>query len=51
MLEIKNLHVKLQEEDKVILRGVDLKIRSEEQSATDAAFSRARLDGQILYEG
>ncbi|MCX7288176.1 MAG: Fe-S cluster assembly ATPase SufC [Rhodobacterales bacterium] len=26
MLEIKNLHVKLEEEDKVILRGVDLKI-------------------------
>lgn len=26
MLEIKNLHVKLQEDDKVILRGVDLKI-------------------------
>ena len=23
MLEIKNLHVKLEEEDKVILRGVD----------------------------
>ncbi|WP_135446953.1 Fe-S cluster assembly ATPase SufC [Tabrizicola caldifontis] len=26
MLEIKNLHVKLEEEDKVILRGIDLKI-------------------------
>ncbi|MFU8882479.1 MAG: Fe-S cluster assembly ATPase SufC [Rhodobacterales bacterium] len=26
MLEIKNLHVKLEEEDKVILKGVDLKI-------------------------
>ncbi len=26
MLEINNLHVKLEEEDKVILRGVDLKI-------------------------
>ena len=26
MLEIKNLHVKLEEEDKVILRGVDLKV-------------------------
>ena len=26
MLEIKNLHVKLEDEDKVILRGVDLKI-------------------------
>ena len=26
MLEINNLHVKLEDEDKVILRGVDLKI-------------------------
>ena len=24
MLEIKNLHVKLEDEDKIILRGVDL---------------------------
>ncbi|MDH2325967.1 Fe-S cluster assembly ATPase SufC [Cereibacter sp. SYSU M97828] len=28
MLEIKNLHVKLEEEDKVILRGVDLKVEA-----------------------
>ena len=33
MLEIKNLHVKLQEEDKVILRGVDLKIGAGEVHA------------------
>ncbi|MBL9061031.1 MAG: Fe-S cluster assembly ATPase SufC, partial [Tabrizicola sp.] len=26
MLEINNLHVKLEDEDKVILRGVDLKV-------------------------
>ena len=28
MLEIKNLHVKLEEEDKVILKGVDLKVEA-----------------------
>ena len=28
MLEIKNLHVKLEEEDKVILKGVDLSIEA-----------------------
>ena len=33
MLEIKNLHVKLKEEDKVILRGVDLKIGAGEVHA------------------
>jgi Fe-S cluster assembly ATP-binding protein len=33
MLEIKNLHVKLEEEDKVILKGVDLKIDSGEVHA------------------
>ncbi|MCB5409676.1 Fe-S cluster assembly ATPase SufC [Pseudogemmobacter faecipullorum] len=33
MLEIKNLHVKLEEEDKVILRGVDLKINAGEVHA------------------
>jgi Fe-S cluster assembly ATP-binding protein len=33
MLEIKNLHVKLEEEDKVILKGVDLKIGSGEVHA------------------
>ena len=33
MLEIKNLHVKLQEEDKVILRGVNLNIGSGEVHA------------------
>ncbi|MBE2277679.1 MAG: Fe-S cluster assembly ATPase SufC [Rhodobacteraceae bacterium] len=33
MLEIKNLHVKLQEEDKVILRGVDLSVEAGEVHA------------------
>ncbi len=33
MLDIKNLHVKLDEEDKVILRGVDLSIRAGEVHA------------------
>jgi Fe-S cluster assembly ATP-binding protein len=33
MLEINNLHVKLQEEDKVILRGVDLKVGAGEVHA------------------
>ena len=31
MLEIKNLHVKLAEEDKVILRGLDLTIGAGEK--------------------
>jgi Fe-S cluster assembly ATP-binding protein len=33
MLEIKNLHVKLEEEDKVILRGVDLTVQAGEVHA------------------
>ena len=33
MLEIKNLHVKLEEEDKVILKGVDLKVGAGEVHA------------------
>jgi Fe-S cluster assembly ATP-binding protein len=33
MLEIKNLHVKLEEEDKIILRGVDLTIKAGEVHA------------------
>lgn len=33
MLEIKNLHVKLEEEDKVILRGVDLSVKAGEVHA------------------
>lgn len=33
MLEIKNLHVKLEEEDKIILRGVDLSIKAGEVHA------------------
>ncbi|MCU0815561.1 MAG: Fe-S cluster assembly ATPase SufC [Cypionkella sp.] len=33
MLEIKNLHVKLEEEDKVILRGVDLAVKAGEVHA------------------
>ena len=33
MLEIKNLHVKLEEEDKVILKGVDLSIKAGEVHA------------------
>ena len=33
MLEINNLHVKLEDEDKVILRGVDLKVGAGEVHA------------------
>ena len=33
MLEIKNLHVKLEEEDKVILKGVDLTVKAGEVHA------------------
>ena len=33
MLEIKDLHVKLEEEDKVILKGVDLEVKAGEVHA------------------
>ncbi len=33
MLKISNLHVKLEEEDKVILRGVDLTVKAGEVHA------------------
>ena len=33
MLEISNLHVKLEEEDKVILKGVDLSVKAGEVHA------------------
>ena len=33
MLKIENLHVKLEEEDKVILKGVDLEVRAGEVHA------------------
>ena len=33
MLEIKNLHVKLEEEDKVILKGVNLTVKAGEVHA------------------
>ena len=33
MLEIKNLHVKLEEEDKVILKGVDIAVKAGEVHA------------------
>ena len=53
MLEIKSLHVKLQEEDKVILRGVDLKIgagfgRSTDITVTGNDFHDIRTDGLTL---
>lgn len=55
MLEIKNLHVKLEEEDKVILRGVDLSIGAGEacfvsvpECDTDVFFQGSGKQGRIL---
>jgi Fe-S cluster assembly ATP-binding protein len=60
MLEIKNLHVKLEEEDKVILKGVDLKVGKGEVHAimgpngsgkSTTSYVLAGRDGYEVTEG
>ena len=60
MLEIKNLHVKLQEEDKIILHGVDLKIGAGEVHAimgpngsgkSTLSYVLSGRDGYVVTDG
>ena len=51
MLEIKNLHVKLAEEDKVILRGLDLTIGARQTLAGAQGYAAGELQQQIHATG
>jgi Fe-S cluster assembly ATP-binding protein len=51
MLEIKNLQVKLEEEDKQILKGVDLKVGAGEVHAIMGAERLGQVDAELCPFG
>jgi ABC-type branched-subunit amino acid transport system ATPase component len=51
MLEIKNLHVKLEEEDKQILKGVDLTVEAGQGARDHGAERLGQVDAVLRAVG
>ena len=51
MLTIKNLHVKLQEEDKAILKGVDLEVEAGRRACDHGAERVGQVDVELCPVG